>query len=545
MKRAKRMCCLLLAVLMLLLSACAGEPEDPFLLRVSVCGRIDTLEPAMNADRRTQGVFCALYENLMRLDDDGTGHATVAPGVAKEYRMVENFDGSVDYTFTLRSSAHWSDGRRVSAEDFVFAWRRLVDPATESPNHALLSVVSGYDRARETGDTSYLSVKAENETTFHVTLSTPCSYFIDEICTMAATMPLRSELVGENANWTDMPSNGAYCVGVWAKDDYLQLRRNTSYHESSRAIPDMLRFYFMADPTIAWGLYVSDSLDYTAPLPERAVTRLIREERFEPLPDRSTVCVLYNHISDVFSDEHARRAFDFMLDRAAIAAAVGQEMEPATGLVPHGVENGAGESGQDFRTVGGAIYPVDEESYEERRAQALNELYQTVYRGSEEVPKLLCLCSEDDDEGFLAASVAAEAWNELPGVSVDVIYVTAEEYTRLLQEGEYDLAVGTFDCACGDAMRFLERFAGTEGNNALHYASTPYDLLIGVANSTRDADARAAFLHDAEALLLGDTALSPLYFRKIAYVLNDHYRGVYHDSRGNAYFTAVTRVSEE
>ena len=157
MKAIKRITALALCALMLLglLSGCGEKKQgdEKFVLNVSVCNVIDSLDPAMNTDTDADSVFYALYENLMRESDDGSGEVTLTNGMAKEYTEETNYDGSVTYRFTLRSTARWSDGEKVTADDFVYAWQRLADPATDSPNHALMSVVAGYDdvRAGRTG----------------------------------------------------------------------------------------------------------------------------------------------------------------------------------------------------------------------------------------------------------------------------------------------------------------------------------------------------------------------------------------------------------
>ena len=155
MNQMKRSLCALLSALMLLamLAGCGKkqETDEPFVLGVSVCGAIDSLDPAMNTDTDADSIFYALYENLMRMSDDGSGEAVLGNGVAKEYTEETNYDGTVTYRFTLRSSARWSDGQKVTADDFVYAWQRLADPAAASPNHSLMSVVAGYDARRETG----------------------------------------------------------------------------------------------------------------------------------------------------------------------------------------------------------------------------------------------------------------------------------------------------------------------------------------------------------------------------------------------------------
>ncbi len=541
MRRLKKPICILLSALMLMsaLSGCA-EKETPeserFVLRAYVCGRIETLDPAMNTDTRAESIFCALYENLMRVDDDGEGRLRVVPGVAKEYEEIANADGTVDYVFTLRSSARWSDGTRVKARDFAYAWRRLVNPETESPNHELLSMVQGYDAVRETGDTNLLAVKADGDTTFRVTLSAPCSYFLGEVCTAVATMPLRSDAAQKDQEWTSSSSalcNGPYQVSLWAKEEYVQLRRNPSYYEKRTAGPDVLRFLFCTNAEEAWRLYEEERLDYTAFPPERA-------EGAEPLPLRSTACVLYNHMSEVFSNEHVRRAFDLSLDRVKIAAATGTGAVPATGLVPSGVVNAEADEEDDFRAAGGTLCAADEEGYSLRCLEAESELRTGGYWGAQGFPTVNCLYVAGDEARAIAAETAA-VWHEQLGVAVTTEGLTREEFDRRVNAGDYDLAIDMLSAYGGDAMEYLVPFEGADGNNALHYVSRPYDLLIGVAESSRDAAARAAFLHDAEELLLGDAALSPLCFRSAAYVLRPGLSGVRHDLRGNAYFTAVAR----
>lgn len=547
MKHARRLMCILLGALILMgaLSGCAERetPEDEtFLLRASVCGRIDSLDPAMNTNERAESVFHALYENLMRKTDDGTGRAVLSPGIAKEYKAVSNYDGTVDYIFTLRSTARWSDGTRVKAKDFVYAWRRLVDPATESPNYALLSMVAGYDAVRETGDTRSLAVKAEGDTTFRVTLSAPCAYFLSEVCAAVPTMPLRSDVLSKSEDWAvraATPGNGPYQIGVWAKDDYLQLRRNTSYYENRVVAPDTLRFVFADDAEQAWRLYEDGRVDYILSPPKQAAAE--RGEA-ETLPLRTTACVLYNHMSEAFSNGHVRRAFDLALDRASLAAALGTEAAPAIGLVPYGVADGPEGAEADFRTVGGELCAVDAEGYALRCLDAERELRAGGYWGGEGFPAASCLCDGSESARLLAEAAAAE-WKDRLGITVTVEELTREEFDERVMSGEYDLAVDTLDVPCGDAMDYLAPFAEAGANNMLHYQSTPYELLIGVARSSRDLPARAAFLHDAEALLLEDTALSPVCFGGTTYILREGLAGVYHDECGRAYFTGVTRVS--
>ena len=329
MKTIKRIAALLLGTTLLLglLSGCGNKKQgnEKLVLNVGVCGAIDSLDPAMNTDTDADSIFHALYENLMRESDDGSGEVMLTNGMAKEYTEETNYDGTVTYRFTLRSTARWSDGEKVTADDFVYAWQRLADPATNSPNHSLMSVVAGYDEVRETGNKAKLQVSAKDKSTFVVTLSAPCAYFIEGICTAGATMPLRRDLTEDGAGF-DMPnvvSNGAYHVSAWSKSSKLTAVRNEEYYEARLVGPDELGFVFASGSEEAWKLYEAGDIDYIAHLPDSVIAELSQDENWKPTAVYATACVLYNHESDLFSNEHTREAFDLAIDRAAAAAAGG------------------------------------------------------------------------------------------------------------------------------------------------------------------------------------------------------------------------------
>ena len=391
MKAIKRITALALCALMLLglLSGCGEKKQgdEKFVLNVSVCNVIDSLDPAMNTDTDADSVFYALYENLMRESDDGSGEVTLTNGMAKEYTEETNYDGSVTYRFTLRSTARWSDGEKVTADDFVYAWQRLADPATDSPNHALMSVVAGYDDVRETGDKTKLQVSAKDESTFVVTLSAPCAYFIEGICTAVATMPLRRDLT-ENGGGFDTPdlvSNGAYHVSAWTKSSELTAARSDEYYEARLVGPDELHFIFTAGADEAWQLYEAGDIDYIAHLPNSVIAELSQDESWKPTAVYATASVLYNNESDTFSNEHIRKAFDLAIDRAAATAAGGAENSPATGLVPYGIPD-SGETEDDFRTTGGELCAIDEEGMSARATQAQEELTYAGYYSTSMFP---------------------------------------------------------------------------------------------------------------------------------------------------------------
>lgn len=548
MKKFDRIAGLALGAVLLLglLSGCGGKQtdEEPFVLRASVCRALDSLDPAMNADSDADSVFYALYENLMRMSDDGSGRAVLANGMAKEYTEEVNYDGTVTYRFTLRSSARWSDGKKVTADDFVYAWQRLADPATASPNHTLMRVVAGYDEVRESGDRTKLQVLAKNETTFCVTLSAPCAYFIESICTAVATMPLRRDLAADGAVFssTDIVTNGAYCVGTWVKASSLTAGRNEQYYESKLVGPDTLQFLFAEDTQSAWALYEEGKVDYVSHLPESVIEELSQSDSWQATNIYATCCVLYNNQTDLFSNEHIRKAFDLAIDRAAAAAAGGAENRPATGLVPYGIAD-SGETEEDYRTTGGELCPADEEGLAARREEAKTELTFAGYYSTSMFPPVELLYAEGTESDAVALALQT-MWRDALGVNVMLRSVTQEEYDARMAEGNYELAMQKIVAQYNDAMSFLDRWCAGEAQNLIGYDNGTYDVLLGVAKASENLVARVAFLHDAESMLLEDTALSPVYFDGTAHLLREGLRGDFSDGFGNSYLSGVRMDAE-
>ena len=137
------------------------------------------------------------------------------------------------------------------------------------------------------------------------------------------------------------------------------------------------------------------------------------------------------------------------------------------------------------------------------------------------------------------AALLQQTWSSVLSVNVMLHGVTQAEYESRMEEGNYELALKKVTALYDDAMSFLDRWCSEDEQNLIGYENGTYDVLLGVARTSENPVARIAFLHDAETMLLGDTALSPLYFDGTASLLREGLRGVYNDGLGNSYFTAV------
>ena len=377
MKHWKRRLALLLAAA-LCVSALAGCARGGDAMSLSVCvgGAPEELDPIYATEPADQTILVHLYENLMRKTAGASG-ATVTNGVAKSATSEENTDGTVTWTFQLRG-AEWSDGREVLAGDFVYAWQRLADPANDSPFASLLSVVAGYDEVRETGDVSLLQVTAEDDSTLVVVLNGKYDWFLEEVCTAPATMPLRQDLLtGESAAeetaedgaeaaeaaeaapwWSDVAglvTNGPYQVSGYEAGESLTLETSGTYH-SDVSGPGTLTFRFADTAEEGQALYDAGTVDFLGVLPEEQMASLVEAESRALTPELGTWAVVFNCAQDTLMDARVRRALSLVIDRTAAAEAAGVTARAAEGLIPPGVP----ESDEaDFRTSGGDLLDND------------------------------------------------------------------------------------------------------------------------------------------------------------------------------------------
>lgn len=542
---------LALACCLGLLSGCGQEAAEGMKLSVCVGSAPRELDPIYATDPADQTILMHLYENLMRTAVDASGGTSASSGVAKSVQQEENTDGTVTCTFKLRG-AKWSDGQAVTASDFVYAWQRLADPANDSPYASLLSVVAGYDTVRSTGDVTALKVSAKNDSTLVVELNGKYDWFLTVVCTSPATLPVRQDVIEawqtqtaeaaaqaeeepvEVEPWWADPSgfvtNGPYQVSG-ETDDALTLTASETY-SGTQSGPAELTFRYADTPEEAQSLYENKEVDFVSRVTDDQLAKLVEEESPSLIQELGVYTILFNCRQEQLADPQVRGALVLSLDRAAIAEAAGETARAAEGFIAPGVpENEDG----DFRTVGGPVVETDPEEYQASCVEA----QKLLNAAADGAPTGLEYLYVDEGTAGDVAREVCDAWSRVLGVTVTPKSVTAEELETALRTGEYDLAATTFQPLGNDAECFLRPWMTDSGENVLGYANSAYDTLMSIIASASDSAARMGCLHDAEELLLGDYALTPLYTTVTADQLRENLTGVCRDPRGWFSFTSV------
>ena len=458
-------------------------------------------------------VVSHLYENLMKLTNDGEGRGVVTNGLAANYTCENNLDGTQTYTFSLRSGITWSDGKEVTASDFVYAWQRLADPKTESPNAELLSGVKGYAAARKNGDMTKLKVSAPDDKTLVVELSEIKLDFVETVCTSAATMPVRVDTI-ERADG-GIVANGPYRMIKEWNADAVTLTTDDSYHDVRRLGPDEIYFTCGAEEADFRLTYegVEDGTQWNA----------------APVPQVGTLVM--NQMSTI--SEELRQAMSLTIDRAVISDLLGSVYIPAEGLIPYGVRN---TQDGEFRAAAGALIDNNAELYQERCERARELLKgQTLPEAGN-----VSLVYVSDAATDAVAQALRDTWQKELGLTVTLEAVEQDAMAKALDKGEFTLSLVMLDCEDNDGLALLEDWTSKAEENYAHISDDTYDLLIRTAKDSASVEARDAYLYDAERMLLESGLVVPICFVKGDWQLNEELQGVFTDGYGRFFFTGVT-----
>ena len=548
MKHIKQLLALGLALCIALSAAGCGaaEPEQ-MTVRAALVSAPHTLDPARAVTETEKTVAANLFENLMKQTAAG-----IVGAQAASYEYTDNMDGTETYTFRLRGDIYWSDGKKVTAHDFVYAWQRLVDPATMSPHASILNMVAGYADA-VAGDPSALQVSAADDRTFVVTISGHCSYFLSVVCTAVSTMPVRADAAepadtgddqsGDEAqtpapDWSmsagTLLTNGAYAV-TGMTDDGLTAAVMDHYYDTRRLGPDTLTFLFPASSEEAMALYDSGDVDFVLDAGDA-------EGAVEASSARVGT-VLINQMATSLS-ESVRQAMSMVIDRNALAELMSQSGEvyrAADGLIPDGIVTSDGSS---FRTANGAMIDNDPEKYDERCQEAVELLYAAGYTPTvlEHISPVTLLYEASADNGKVAQALQT-VWRDKLGVRVTVRGMTPEDMMTVLKNGEFSLALTDVNGDRNTALSYLNRFSSSQQENYGQFYSNAYDMLIRAAANSSSDEARDAYLADAEKMLLNSGYVMPLYNETYTWLLRDTLTGIRTDGMGVYYFQNMVKAA--
>lgn len=483
-----------------------------------------TTIPSMDTTQATDTISFTtmnnVFEGLYRLNQQNMP----VEGMAVTYTVSE--DGRV-YTFTIREDAYWSNGDRVSANDFVFAWKKALHPQTLSPYAYIMNDIKNASRILDPEDELYgeidkLGVQALDEKTLEVTLESPIPYFLS-LTAFPTFFPQNEKFVVEHGNQYALGKdhlvyNGPFILQEWKQEKGWTYKKNPTYWDQEAVQLEEVQFLVVKEPTTITRLYETGVID-RAGLTAEYVDKYKDRSDFNTLSMPFVTFLRFNQKKDDLANVHIRKALAHAWDKDGIANIIlNNGSKPAYFFIP--TQFVSGPDGTDFRF----------RSVEFR--EGLDQAREYWKKGLLELGKsnieLELLIYDSENSSTIGQYIKNQLEKHLEGLTITIKQQPFQQKMVLEKNLDYDISFSGWGPDYADPMTFLDMFVTGSGNNLMNYSNREYDRLIRSGKiNLQNLEERWDNLHKAERILLEeDAAIAPMYQGGSAYLLRPNIKNL-------------------
>lgn len=496
-----------LIIALALLVGCAqaeGDRRETAAFRMNLSSEPPTLDWSLATDNVSFDVITNIMEGLTQFDKD----LHPRPAVAQRWEVL---DGGRRLVFHLRKDVRWTDGKPVTARDFEYSWKRLLNPATAAEySYFLYDLVNAkeYNEGKIT-DPNLVGVKALDDFTLEVRLIAPRAYF-PSITTFMVTFPMRRDIVEKfGEQWTEprnMVTNGPFRLERWQHDYKVILARNPSYYGPPPAL-ERVEMYVVPEPNTALTLYETGFLEVVN-LPPLAIPRYRGHPEYVTAPQLRGYYYGFNVEKKPFSDVRVRKAFAMAIDKTRLTRILQGGEIPTNSWVPKGMLAYNPEIGLRFNP---------------REARRL--LAEAGYPGGKGFPRVKAVFNSDAVNSLVGEFLQAQ-WREHLGVSIDLDNQEWKVYLKNLKADPPPLFRLGWGADYPDPDNFLNLFVTGGGNNNTKWGNRRYDELIARAAGEPDERTRVDLYNRAQKILSEEEVpIIPLFVAAQNMLLKPYVRG--------------------
>ncbi len=487
------------------------------MLKLNLHSEPPTADPGLAEDSTSGAITRATFDGLTRTTEDGKPHESIA-------EKIEVSQDLLTYTFKIRD-AKWSNGDPVTAHDFEFAWKRVLDPKTAANYAYQLYYIKNAEKANK-GEAKLddVGVKALDDKTLQVTLENPTPYFL-ELTAFYTYYPVNKKVVEANPKWAAEASthvgNGPFKMESWEHKSKLVLVKNENYWDKDAVKLDRIEFSMVEDENTELSMYENGEIDWAgAPLsslPTDAIPALKDSGKMTTQPIAGTYWYKFNTEKAPFNNVKIRKAFTYAINRQAIIDNVTQtNQQPAMGAVPPSMALKAD----------GYFKDNDVETAKKLLEEGMKEL------GITKLPPITLSYNTSEGHKKIAEAIQ-DQWKKNLGVEVKLENKEWKVYLEDLHQGKFQIGrmgwLGDFN----DPINFLELYKDKKGgNNDTNWENPKYKELLNKSALEQDPAKRKEILAQAEAILMEEMPIAPIYFYTQSYVKKDNIKGVILDGLG-------------
>lgn len=517
-------------LIFLLIISCTKETKKiKDELTVNLGYELQSIDPAINDETYGFIYINHAFEGLLTKDINGK----IVGGSSDKWEISED---KLKYTFHIREDAKWSDGKKLTADDFVYSYRRVVDPKTASPIAYLMYYIKNakdINIGKKQIDT--LGVTAIDENTLTIELENPTLYFEDILASGGCYVPVREDIInkyGDDWTWNSESyiGNGAYKMTERKPDELIAFELNTNYWDYKNQVAKKINFVLIADEYISLNAVRTGDVDFSINAPPIGEIESLIKENLMAVSDIIGVYYLdLNNKDKTLSDKRVRKALSLAIDRNYIVSNIGHgKLIAAESFVPpvvKGLEKSFREESSNF---------IIANNYSNNIIEAKRLLAEAGYPNGENFPILEVKVSS----GFYTTVLEAiqEMWKN--NLNIDVVVRTEESKITLpfRQSGKYQIARTSWTGDYNDPLTMLQIMTSESDINYSGFSNERYDYLINFATTSTNEKDRMEALKEAEAILFEEMPIIPFIYRTDFLVVNPKLKNYIDDPLGRYRF---------
>ena len=501
-------------------TADAGSSEGK-ILRTNNNSEPGSLDPALATGTHDSWAMQHMFEGLMKYNEKGE----VVEGMAKEMKVS---DDGLKYTFTLRDDAKWSNGDPLTAQDFEFAWKRVLDPETASEySYQLYYLKNGEAYNNGEAKAEDVGVKAVDDKTLEVELETATKYF-PGLAAFYTLYPVPKAIVEKNPDWAkdpkkgDFVTNGPFVIKDWKHNEGIDLVKNDQYYDKDKVKLAGIHFDIIEDQNTSWQRYEGGEYDFIVSPPNTIVNKLqqAKDEQLTIGDDLGTYYFALNVKEKPLNNVKVRQALSLAIDRKAIVENITQGGQlPAEGMVPFGLLD---DQDKDFRDDQGNLVKEDVEEAKKLLDEGLAEEGMT----KADLNGKVIVYNTDESHKKIAQAVQ-EMWNSKLGISVNLENMEFQTLIDRRREGDYFISRAGWMGDYSDPMTMLDLFMTGNPQNDPKWSNAKFDELLKKAKTETDQKVRMDSMKEAEKIMMEEMPVIPIYFYTQPYVTKPNVKGIY------------------
>ncbi|MDR7316803.1 peptide ABC transporter substrate-binding protein [Brevibacillus nitrificans] len=485
----------------------------------------EEMDPTLNVYARSSIVLQNLFRGLYKIDESGK---KPVPSLAESYELDST---GTKYTFKLNKNAKWSDGKPVTAQDFEYSWKRVLNPDVASGAAFYLYYLKNgkaYNEKKASADE--VGVKAVDESTLEVTLESPTPYFLELLC-VTAYYPVRKDAV-EKEGWTKSPetylTTGPFVLSELKPKEKYVLKKNPNYLEADKVKLDTLEIVFIESSEAELAAYTNDEIQVSDNMTPEGMKRFENTPEFFSVPRIGMQYFDFNASKKPFDDAKVRKAFSMAINREQIIKSIVQSVEkPAFGFVPYGIPDGV-QKDKEYRDVAGNMFTENVDEAKKLLAEA-------GYPDGQGIPEITMIVMASQSDKDIAQALQS-MWKQNLGVNVNIETFESKVYWDEIENGSFNIASDGWTGDYPDPMTNLDIFESVNASDDIRWSNPEYDRLLDENRKISDQAKRMENYAKAEKILADEMPLMPLRFYEDQFLAKPNVKGVLKNYIGHTIF---------